>query len=336
MADGVATVFHALHHVRHDPSAHPDNPERVDRLLRGAIDFGLTARSPADAGLSPIAAVHSPALLDLLQTAYQQFAKLKEGPRPAVPDSFAVRDLAGYLPRSIWGKLGHYCSDDLTPILEGTWTAAYWSAQTAISGAQALVAGMPLVYALCRPPGHHAYPDLYGGYCYLNNAAIAAQLLAANGRRPAILDIDYHHGNGTQAVFYDRADVFFCSLHADPEDEYPYYCGFATEIGRGEGEGHTLNLPLPLETGETGYLHALDRALEAIENFAPDVLLVSLGFDTLSGDPHGGLRLEAGSFRPIGRLLAGLRQPVLLVQEGGYLLSGLGPALVALLEGLTN
>lgn len=336
MADGVATVFHALHHVRHDPSAHPDNPERVDRLLRGAIDFGLTARSPADAGLSPIAAVHSPALLDLLQTAYQQFAKLKEGPRPAVPDSFAVRDLAGYLPRSIWGKLGHYCSDDLTPILEGTWTAAYWSAQTAISGAQALVAGMPLVYALCRPPGHHAYPDLYGGYCYLNNAAIAAQLLAANGRRPAILDIDYHHGNGTQAVFYDRADVFFCSLHADPEDEYPYYCGFATEIGRGEGEGHTLNLPLPLETGETAYLHALDRALEAIENFAPDVLLVSLGFDTLSGDPHGGLRLEAGSFRPIGRLLAGLRQPVLLVQEGGYLLSGLGPALVALLEGLTN
>jgi acetoin utilization deacetylase AcuC-like enzyme len=336
MADGVATVFHALHHVRHDPSAHPDNPERVDRLLRGAIDFGLTARSPADAGLSPIAAIHSPELLDLLQTAYQQFAKLKEGPRPAVPDSFAVRDLAGYLPRSIWGKLGHYCSDDLTPILEGTWTAAYWSAQTAISGAQALVAGMPLVYALCRPPGHHAYPDLYGGYCYLNNAAIAAQLLAANGRRPAILDIDYHHGNGTQAVFYDRADVFFCSLHADPEDEYPYYCGFATEIGRGEGEGHTLNLPLPLETGETAYLHALDRALEAIENFAPDVLLVSLGFDTLSGDPHGGLRLEAGSFRPIGRLLAGLRQPVLLVQEGGYLLSGLGPALVALLEGLTN
>lgn len=336
MADGVATVFHALHHVRHDPSAHPDNPERVDRLLRGAIDFGLTARSPADAGLSPIAAIHSPELLDLLQTAYQQFAKLKEGPRPAVPDSFAVRDLAGYLPRSIWGKLGHYCSDDLTPILEGTWTAAYWSAQTALSGAQALVAGMPLVYALCRPPGHHAYPDLYGGYCYLNNAAIAAQLLAANGRRPAILDIDYHHGNGTQAVFYDRADVFFCSLHADPEDEYPYYCGFATEIGRGEGEGHTLNLPLPLETGETAYLHALDRALEAIENFAPDVLLVSLGFDTLSGDPHGGLRLEAGSFRPIGRLLAGLRQPVLLVQEGGYLLSGLGPALVALLEGLTN
>ena len=156
----------------------------------------------------------------------------------------------------------------------------------------------------------------------------AEHLRRRTGAKVAVLDVDYHHGNGTQAVFYDRADVFFCSLHADPEDEYPYYCGFAGEIGRGEGEGYTLNLPLPLETGETAYLHALDHALEAIENFAPDVLLVSLGFDTLSGDPHGGFRLEAASFRPIGRFLAGLRQPVLLVQEGGYLLAGLSLALL--------
>ncbi|HOU42019.1 MAG TPA: histone deacetylase family protein, partial [Promineifilum sp.] len=214
-----------------------------------------------------------------------------------------------------------------------TWGAAYAAAQVALSAAQALL-GAPLVYALTRPPGHHAYSDLYGGYCYLNNAAIAAHWLAQRGLRPAILDIDYHHGNGTQAIFYERDDVFFCSLHADPADEYPYYSGYPDEMGAGQGEGATLNIPLPQATGEAGYLRALDWALAAVDAVSPDMLVVSLGFDTLSGDPHGGMGLTPAAFRPIGQSLAALGRPTLLVQEGGYQLGMLGPALLALLEGL--
>lgn len=334
MADDAYPVFHAEQQNRHHPANHPETPERAAQLLAAAVDFGLVRRAPPDAGLEPVAAVHSPALLSFLPTAYQRFAQLKEGPRPAVPDSFAVRELAGHVPRSIWGQLGHYCSDDLTPILEGTWAAAYWSAQTAVAGALAIDSGARLAYALCRPPGHHAYRDLYGGFCYLNNAAIAAEVLVGCGRRPAILDIDYHHGNGTQAIFYERADVFFGSLHADPEEEYPYYCGFAHEVGRGEGEGYSLNLPLPPATEEAVYLRALGRALNAIVDFRPDVLVVSLGFDTLAGDPQGEMKLQPASYHPIGRALAEAKVPILLVQEGGYRPASLRPALIALLEGI--
>lgn len=330
------SVIYSSSHQLHDPVDHPDSPARADELLRAALDFGLTCHAPADAGLAPVAAVHSAGLLAFLQTAYGRFAALKEGPRPAVPDSFAVRELAGYLPRSIWGQLGYYCSDDLTPILEKTWDAAYASAQVALSAAAIIDGGAALAYGLCRPPGHHVYRDMIGGYCYLNNAAIAAESLVARGRRPAILDIDYHHGNGTQAIFYDRPDVYFCSIHADPEDEYPYYCGFAHENGRDEGEGFTHNLPLPLETGEMAYLRALERAMAAIDVFAPDVLLVSLGFDTLAGDPQGGMLLATESFRPIGRMIASAGWPVLLIQEGGYRVTALGVALMALLDGLTG
>lgn len=334
MADSAYPVVYAEQQDRHHPTNHPETPERAEQLLAAAVDFGLSRCSPPDAGLEPVAAVHSPALLSFLPTAYQRFAQLKEGPRPAVPDSFAVRELAGHVPRSIWGQLGHYCSDDVTPILEGTWAAAYWSAQTAVAGALAIDSGARLAYALCRPPGHHAYRDLYGGFCYLNNAAIAAEVLVGCGRRPAILDIDYHHGNGTQAIFYERADVFFGSLHADPEAEYPYYCGYANEVGRGEGEGYSLNLPLPPTTEEAVYLRALSRALNAIVDFRPDVLVVSLGFDTLAGDPQGEMKLRPASYHPIGRALAEAKVPILLVQEGGYRPASLRPALIALLEGI--
>ena len=328
-------VFYTPRHLTHDPAAgHADQPARAETLLSAARACGLVEHAPADWGMSPIGAVHSPGLLAFLQTSYHRFAKLPEGPRPAIPDGFAVRELGEHLPRSIWGQLGHYCTDNLTPILEETWPAAYWAAQTALSAAAAIADGAALSYALCRPPGHHAYRDLYGGYCYLNNAAIAAQWLVEHGRRPAILDIDYHHGNGTQAIFYERADVFFCSLHADPEDEQPDYSGFAHETGRGEGEGFTLNLPLPLDTGPQAYLAARIRGLAAVEAFGPVVLVLSLGFDTITGDPHGGLRLGPETFTDIGRAMTELHRPLLLVQEGGYLLPALGPALTALLMGL--
>ncbi len=326
-------VYYSPTHEQHAPDAHADAPERIEELLRAAVEFGASVREAGDFGIEPIAAVHAPGLLALLQTAYRRFAQLREGPRPAVPDTFAVRQSAGRVSHNIWGQLGHYCTDNLTPILPRTWDAAYASAQVALSAAQALF-GTPLVYALTRPPGHHAYRDLYGGYCYLNNAAIAAHWLAQRGRRPAILDIDYHHGNGTQAIFYERADVFVCSLHADPADEYPYYSGYPDEMGAGEGEGATLNILLSPTTDEAAYLRALDWALAAVEAVAPDMLIVSLGFDTLAGDPHGGMGLTPAAFRPIGRSLAALGRPILLVQEGGYQLGALRPALLALLEGL--
>lgn len=340
MAGSAHPIYYSPRQENHHPVGHPDCPARAAHLLQAALDFGMVARQPVDSGLPIITAVHSPGLLDLLQSAYRRFAQLPEGPRPAVPDSFAIRDLslsgaAGYVPRSIWGQLGYYCSDDLTPVLEHTWTAAYWAAQVAAAAATAIASGESLVYALCRPPGHHAYRDMYGGYCYLNNAAIATEVLVSRGYRPAILDIDYHHGNGTQAIFYDRADVFFCSIHADPYDEYPYYCGFAHESGRGEGQGTTLNLPLPLGCEETPYLHAVARAMDVIAQYYPDVLLVSVGFDTLSGDPHGNMRLKPGSFQAIGRIIAQAKQPIALIQEGGYQVDALGPALLDLLHGLT-
>lgn len=329
-------VYYSPVHRQHNPADHPDTPLRVDELLAAAQAFGATLTEPADFGIAPVAEVHSPALLALLQTAYRRFAQLREGPRPALPDTFAVRETGGRVSRSIWGQLGHHCNDNLTPILAHTWEAAYASAQVALSAARDLAGGAPLTYALCRPPGHHAYRDLYGGYCYLNNAAIAAEWLVGHGHRPAIIDIDFHHGNGTQAIFYDRADVFFCSLHADPDEEYPYYAGYPDEMGEGQGEGYNLNVPLSLDTDEAAYLRALSWALEAVDAATPDMLIVSLGFDTLAGDPHGGMRLSPGSFRPIAASLAALRRPVLLVQEGGYLSGSLGPALLALLEGLAG
>jgi acetoin utilization deacetylase AcuC-like enzyme len=335
MTGAALPLFFSTAHRQHDPAVHPDVPARADELRQTALDFGATESAPGDFGLAPIAAVHSPELLALLQTAYRRFAQLKEGPRPAVPDTFAVRESGGRVSRNIWAQLGHHCTDNLTPILPHTWDAAYAAAQVALSAAQALYES-PLVYAVTRPPGHHACRDLYGGYCYLNNAAIAAQWLAERGRRPAMIDIDYHHGNGTQAIFYDRADVFFCSLHADPADEYPYYAGFADEMGEGEGEGATLNVALPPDTDDEAYLRALDWALAAVDAAGPDVLIVSLGFDTLAGDPHGGLLLTPEVFRPIGRSLVGLGRPILLVQEGGYQLGALRPALLALLDGLTT
>lgn len=336
--DSLSFIFSPAHR-QHDPIGQADAPLRLEELRQAALDFGAQEQRPGDFGMGPIAAVHSPELLALLQTAYRRFAQLKEGPRPAVPDTFAVRESGGRVSRrtsrNIWAQLGHHCTDNLTPILPHTWDAAYAAAQTALSAAQALY-DAPLVYALTRPPGHHAYRDLYGGYCYLNNAAIAAQWLAERGRRPAILDIDYHHGNGTQTIFYDRADVFFCSLHADPADEYPYYAGYPDEMGAEEGEGATLNVALPLDTDDAAYLRALDWALAAVDAAGPDVLIVSLGFDTLAGDPHGGLLLTPEVFRPIGRSLVGLGRPILLVQEGGYQLGALRPALLALLDGLTT
>jgi acetoin utilization deacetylase AcuC-like enzyme len=238
------------------------------------------------------------------------------------------------------------------PIVAGTYAAARAAANTALTGAALLLEGQRATYALCRPPGHHAGRDLYGGYCYLNNAAIAAQFLGVGGwespptpnlqpptpnpqltHRVAILDVDYHHGNGTQQIFYERGDVLFASIHADPARQYPYFAGHADERGAGAGLGANLNIPLEADVDDGRYLEALDEALRAVRAFDPRFLVVSAGFDTFGGDPIADFALSSAVYPQIGRRIAALGLPTLIVQEGGYAVEALGENAVGLLRG---
>jgi acetoin utilization deacetylase AcuC-like enzyme len=238
------------------------------------------------------------------------------------------------LPRKmspLWGGL--YCTDAVTPIMGRTYEVAKGSAEAAMSGAMRLLDGrVREVYALCRPSGHHAGPRVFGGYCYFNNVATAAELLAAEGL-VAILDIDYHHGNGTQEFFAERKDVLTCSIHGDPTHEYPYFWGYATERGIGQARGTNLNLPLPLGSGDNAYLAALDRAIRAIRRFKPAFLIIAAGFDTHTDDPIGGLELTTAVYPELGRRLGALPYPTLICQEGGYNTDVLGRCVHGFLSG---
>jgi acetoin utilization deacetylase AcuC-like enzyme len=292
------------------------------------------AEAPADHGEAPLRAVHDEAYLAFLWSAHQDW---RAAGREGDASGYAwpvVRRRPLDLER-IDARLGAYSFDASSPIAAGTWEGAYWSAQSALTGLDAVLAGERAAFALCRPPGHHSGRDYLGGYCYLNNAAIAAEAATAAGRRVAILDVDYHHGNGTQDIFYARGDVLFVSIHADPRTDYPYYWGHADETGEGGGEGATLNLPLPRGTGLEAYLPALDRALERIAGFAPDLLVVSYGADTFIGDPISHFRLETRDYEALGRRIAGLGLPILAVMEGGYAVDALGANVASFLEGLS-
>ncbi|WP_083097559.1 histone deacetylase family protein, partial [Pseudophaeobacter leonis] len=224
-------------------------------------------------------------------------------------------------------------ADTACPIAQGTWEASYWSAQSAISGADLLLGGTRSAYVLARPPGHHAFADMAGGFCFLNNSAIAAERLRAAGLRPAIVDVDVHHGNGTQGIFYGRDDVLTVSMHADPDRFYPFFWGHAQERGEGRGLGYNLNLPLVRGTDDAGFLKALDVALERVALYGADVLVVALGLDASIDDPFQGLAVTKEGFFEVGAALAGLKIPVLFVQEGGYLCDSLGENLTRCLTG---
>jgi acetoin utilization deacetylase AcuC-like enzyme len=223
-------------------------------------------------------------------------------------------------------------TDTSCPIGPATWAAAYLSAQTVTEAAERLIAGDRAVYALCRPPGHHCFTELAGGFCYLNNAAIAAQLLTMQGRKVAVLDVDLHHGNGTQGIFYDRPDVLTVSVHVHPERFYPFFWGYPHEYGKGAGEGANLNLPLERGTGDAGFQQAMGQALERIALWGADTLVLALGLDAFVGDPFAGLAVTTPGFAQIGRQIAALRLPTLIVQEGGYLCPELGDNLAAVLQ----
>jgi acetoin utilization deacetylase AcuC-like enzyme len=334
-------TFFADEQRAHDPKMflssgarqpNPEKPERIDRLLDGARRAGTTIRRPEPCGLAPIAAVHTPEYLEFLQNIFRRWQLIEGASDEVIPNIHPLaRD--GRYPASAVGQAGYHMADTACPISAETFDSACWSAFCAVAAARAVKAGAPAAYALCRPPGHHAFVDVAGGFCFLNNTAIAAQYLREAARRVAILDVDLHHGNGTQGIFYARDDVLTVSLHADPVRFYPFFWGHADERGQGPGLGYNLNLPLPRKTGDDGFLEALDAAIRRIEAFAPDALIVALGLDPYEGDPFGGLTVTTPGFSRIAERIAKMRRPTVIVQEGGYLCDALGDNLLAFLVG---
>jgi acetoin utilization deacetylase AcuC-like enzyme len=319
-------------------------PERAIEIERAlAADGGFAMGEPDAFGTEPITAVHDPDLVELVDTVWTDAlaAGVVDGSRPLIPDTFKLAAYPGpmhlgELP-SPAHRLGAYCFDTATPIVAGTAAAAHAAVDVALTTATRVVGGERLAYGLCRPPGHHAARDMLGGYCFFNNAAIVAEWLRreAGFTRVAILDVDYHHGNGTQQLFWERGDVLYASLHADPQRAYPYYSGFASERGAGDGDGLTVNVPLPAATGLDGYATALNRALDVIGSFDPDApLVLSLGFDTFEHDPIGDFALRTPDYGELARMVAGSGWPIVALQEGGYAIDAIGANARAFLRGL--
>ncbi|RQS09773.1 histone deacetylase family protein [Burkholderia sp. Bp9002] len=319
-----------------------ENPLRAETVLAQVRASGLgDVVAPRAFDRACYAGAHSRRYVDFLAGAWDEWRATGRTCQ-ALPLVWPVRALpSGATPPAfIDGKLGFFAMDAGSPINAGTWAAASASANSALTGAELLfdgtlgTPGTRAAFALCRPPGHHAGREYMGGYCYLNNAAIATQHAIARGAaRVAVLDVDFHHGNGTQDIFYDRADVLFVSIHGEPPVSYPYFSGYADERGTGAGEGFNLNLPLPKGTAWSGYDAALDRAAAAIAAHAPDVLVVSLGVDTFEHDPISHFRLRSHDYLRIGEALARLNLPTLFVMEGGYMVDEIGINAVNVLLG---
>lgn len=288
-----------------------------------------------------LARIHAPRYLEFLAGAWDEWVALDpaNAELDALPSVWPVRGFrADVVPANFAARLGLFSFDAGTPLMAGTWTAARAGAACAVLAARAVAARThPCAFALTRPPGHHAGPDFFGGYCFLNNAALAAQTLRDAGHaRVAVLDVDYHHGNGTQSIFYARDDVLTVSIHGDPRTEYPFYLGHADERGEGTGEGFNLNLPLPRGTGFDGWRGALHRALDHIARADVQALVVALGVDTFEGDPISGFRLKSADYLRVGAEIAGLRLPTVFVFEGGYAVAEVGINTVNVLEGFVG
>ena len=307
----------------------PENPERIARLRAGAEAAGCAIECPPDAGIGPIAAVHPDRYLQFLERSFARWSRIKGAAASVTPNIHPSRRDGGY-PASVVAQAGWHMSDASCPISAETWSSSYWSAQCAIAAADAVLSGDREAYALCRPPGHHAASEVAGGFCYINNTAIAARRLQSRYPNVATLDIDLHHGNGAQEIFYSDPSVLTISIHADPERFYPFFWGYAGETGAGAGAGFNLNFPLPRGTGDDGFLDALGGALERIEQFGPDALVIALGLDAFEGDPFGGLAVSTEGYGKIASAIAASYQgPTVLVQEGGYLCDALGDNLAS-------
>ena len=332
----VYTLRHRLHHPEHEveggkaqePFEHPGRAEIIRSALAADPAFEFVA--PDEWGTDPIEAVHDPGLVAFLSTAWEEYQQTHSYTHDVVPDVFALSGIRAGMettgePTAIGMRLGWWCFETTTPLTQGTYAAARSSVDVAMTAADLVLGGEQVAYGLCRPPGHHAARSVYGGYCFFNNAAVVAQHVASStGAKVAVLDVDYHHGNGTQQIFYDRDDVQFVSLHGDPARAYPYLTGFVDERGAGRGNGTTSNYPLPARTEDDAFLGALTAACADVASFGADFVVVSLGLDTYFDDPISDLSVTADGFEQSGAIIRDLGVPTVVLQEGGYATEELG------------
>ncbi len=311
-------------------------PERAKGVLTAIQHSGLgEIRSPRQFHERDYLSVHSPDYISFLKNVWHEWLATGRLETNARPDTFVGAGMRYADTQNVIGKLGRYSFDSTSPFVADSWQAIQASADCALTGASLIGAGERFAFAACRPPGHHAARNFCGGYCYLNNNSLAAQsLLSSGARRVAILDLDYHHGNGTQSIFYQRDDVLTISIHADPRLEYPYFIGFADESGEDDGQGFNVNYPLPFGTNWGKYKVVLLQALERVRRFSPDALIVALGLDTFAGDPATHFSIESTDFTRMGQAVAKLGIPTLTVLEGGYSLEYIGLNTVNFLTGL--
>jgi acetoin utilization deacetylase AcuC-like enzyme/GNAT superfamily N-acetyltransferase len=329
--DQIALIINPRHEIHHvHERGYVESPVRVRSILSELEPSGLfTPIAPRPFADSHLHAVHDPAFVSYLRKAC---ADLPPG-KSLYPYIFPIRNKTRP-PREPSVLSGYYCIDTFTPINANVWSAARGAVDCALTAAGEVLNGRRIAYALVRPPGHHAERRSYGGFCYFNNCAAAAQYLSTWGKT-AILDLDYHHGNGQQDIFYQRADVLTVSIHGHPSFAYPYFSGFADEKGDGEGEGFNLNLPLPEQTDGGQYLKALDLAVRRIRDFNPHFLVTALGFDPARGDPTGTWSLRAGDFEENGRRIGAMGIPTVVVQEGGYRTRTIGRNALRFFKGLS-
>lgn len=347
--------MHAFYHPDqslHDPQqymrfgkviAAKDLPARTEKLLAALKARDIAIEAPAENGLAAARTVHTAGYLSFLETIWDRWRQLPERGPEVWPNTFPYwsgrpeEDARPPCPaEGVIGQVGWHLGDLSVPMGPHSFTSIMRSADTAIAAADALLAGDKIAYALCRPSGHHARADRASGFCYVNNTAAAAQHLRQRFNRIAILDVDTHHGDGTQQIFYKRADILTVSIHADPSDFYPFYTGYTRETGYGAGEGFNLNLPLPHGAKGDAMTAAIDKAAARIASFGADALVVPLGYDAHALDPIGVLKLQTDDFATIGRQVRAMGVPTLIVQEGGYAIDVIGDCLDAFLGGIQD
>lgn len=313
------------------PSANKELPERAARLLAGLARLGLTPESPPTTDRAAMHQVHTPDYLAFLETGWTEWQKMPNAGAEVVPHMHPQKDRHRY-PHGLSGRVSWHLADTSCPLGEHSWAASLRGVDTALAAAQAIRDGAPAAYALCRPPGHHATADSGAGHCLLNNSAIAAQSLLDLHPRIAVLDIDVHHGNGTQEIFYDRPDVLTVSIHTDPSNFYPFFLGYSDETGSGTGQGFNLNLPLPQGIGDDLWLATIEKALARIADFKPGALVLALGLDAHENDPFKGMKVSTAAFTRAAELIRAADFPTVIVQEGGYLSEDLSDNIEAFLR----
>lgn len=318
------------------PSA--ECPDRANNVIRAIREQDVGEIIPPDHfDDEKLLRIHEPDYLQFLKDVWKEWEASNEKGANARPDTFVGAGMRYADTESVVGKLGRYSFDATSPFVAGSWQAIRTSANIALTGAELIKGGRRTAFAACRPPGHHATTRYCGGYCYLNNNSLAAQSLIDGGaKKVVILDVDYHHGNGTQSIFYERNDVLTISLHADPTVEYPFFLGYEDEPGEGRGHGFNINYPLPFGTDWTSYSPVLAYALDEIRRFAPDALVVALGLDTFAGDPTTYFEITTADFQRMGEAIGALILPTLVVLEGGYSVDWIGQNTVNFLTGLEN